>query len=149
MHKGLKQFDAGVHLKTAGTTWLEELIGLAAAGGDGLAIAQEIYAAAYGRRKELCTPYVSVIDIDPTELPTPEEVHAWDGEFFASALRHDPTCKTYNPSLRQLLHVAYRIAAELSDHFIEALERHAAVIAVGVTENLYRRHIRPLFLGIK
>ena len=25
--QGLKEFDAGVHVKTAGTTWLEELIG--------------------------------------------------------------------------------------------------------------------------
>ena len=33
----MTKFDAGVHLKTAGTTWLEELIGLAEAGGSGLA----------------------------------------------------------------------------------------------------------------
>ena len=32
MHKVIQQFNAGVHLKTAGTTWLEELIGLAEAG---------------------------------------------------------------------------------------------------------------------
>jgi hypothetical protein len=30
-------------LKTAGTTWLEEIIGLAEAGGEGLALAKEIY----------------------------------------------------------------------------------------------------------
>src|ERR1035441_2097459 len=29
IHVTMKKFDAGVHLKTAGTTWLEELIGLA------------------------------------------------------------------------------------------------------------------------
>ena len=44
MRRALKKFDAGLHLKTAGTTWLEELIGLAEAGGDGLEVAKEIYA---------------------------------------------------------------------------------------------------------
>ena len=43
-----------MHLKTAGTTWLEEVIGLAEAGGDGLAIAKEIYAQALDRIDELC-----------------------------------------------------------------------------------------------
>ncbi|HVY71028.1 MAG TPA: tagaturonate epimerase family protein, partial [Verrucomicrobiae bacterium] len=42
----LPKFKAGLHLKTAGTTWLEELIGLAEAGGAGLALAKEIYAEA-------------------------------------------------------------------------------------------------------
>ena len=50
MRRALKKFDAGVHIKTAGTTWLEELIGLAEAGGDGLEIAKEIYAYAHGPR---------------------------------------------------------------------------------------------------
>src|SRR6202142_1777832 len=54
MRRALKRFDAGLHLKTAGTTWLEELIGLAEAGGDGLAIAREIYAGAIGRVDEFC-----------------------------------------------------------------------------------------------
>ena len=59
MHKILRRHDAGVHLKTAGTTWLEELIGLATAGGDGLKIAQEIYSAALQRADELCAPVCS------------------------------------------------------------------------------------------
>jgi hypothetical protein len=32
IHSALKKCNAGVHLKTAGTTWLEEIIGLAEAG---------------------------------------------------------------------------------------------------------------------
>ena len=44
IHEAMKKFDAGVHLKTAGTTWLEELIGLAEAGGSGLEMAKEVYA---------------------------------------------------------------------------------------------------------
>src|SRR5207248_10049139 len=41
MRRALSRFDGGVHLKTAGTTWLEEVIGLAEAGGDGLRLAKE------------------------------------------------------------------------------------------------------------
>ena len=54
MRGALKKFDAGLHLKTAGTTWLEELIGLAAAGGDGLGIAKDVYSGAWRRFEELC-----------------------------------------------------------------------------------------------
>ena len=44
MRRALPQADAGVHLKTAGTTWLEEMIGLAEAGGEGLELAKQVYA---------------------------------------------------------------------------------------------------------
>ncbi|MGD0653079.1 MAG: tagaturonate epimerase family protein [Thermoguttaceae bacterium] len=147
MHRSLKKFDAGVHLKTAGTTWLEELIGLAAAGGDGLAIAKEIYTQALGRLDELCAPYASVVKINRSALPSPEIVGKWDGPAFAAALRHDQSCKAYNPNLRQLLHVGYKLAAEMGTRFTAALEKHAGVVAANVTENIYKRHIRPLFLG--
>ena len=135
-----------MHLKTAGTTWLEELIGLAMAGGDGLAIAKEIYREALGRFDELCGPYASVIDIDRSGLPPAEAVAAWDEEAFASALRHDPACRAYNPNVRQLLHVGYKVAAEMGSRYLDALEKHAAVVAQNVTENLFERHIRRVFL---
>ena len=64
IQQAIRKFDAGLHLKTAGTTWLEELIGLAESGPGGLAIAQEVYALAFDRFDELCAPYASVIDID-------------------------------------------------------------------------------------
>jgi hypothetical protein len=147
IHRTLKAFDAGVHIKTAGTTWLEELIGLALAGGDGLAIAQDVYTQALSRLDELCGPYATVIDIDKTKLPAPEQVRRWTGEQFAAALRHDRRCPQYNPSFRQLLHVGYKVAAEMSPRFTEALDKHEAIIAENVTANLYERHIRPLFLG--
>ncbi len=147
MHRALNRFNAGVHLKTAGTTWLEELIGLAAAGGDGLEIAKEIYKTALSRFDELCAPYASVIDIDPAALPAPETVDSWNGETFASALRHDQSCDAYNHNLRQLLHVGYKVAADMGEQFLDALEKHARVIAKNVTENILQRHIRPLFFG--
>ena len=122
IREALGKFDAGLHLKTAGTTWLEELIGLALAGGEGLAIAKEIYAKALARIDELCGPYATVIDIDRSKLPAPDAVAKWDGERFAAALRHNPSCPQYNPSFRQLLHVGYKIAAELGPRFTDALK---------------------------
>ncbi len=147
IHQALKEFDAGVHLKTAGTTWLEETIGLAAAGGDGLSIAKEIYLTALDHIDELCAPYAAVIDIDRAALPSADIVKSWDSAAFTSALRHDQSCKTYNPSLRQLIHVGYKVAAAMGKRFTDALEKHSAVIATGVTENICNRHVRPLFLG--
>ncbi len=146
INAALKKFDAGLHLKTAGTTWLEELIGLALADGEGLVIAREIYARALARMDELCGPYATVIDIDATKLPAPEQVAKWDGERFAATLRHDPADSRYNPSFRQLLHVGYKVAAEMGPRFLNALQEYEPTIAENVTANLYDRHIRPLFL---
>ncbi|HLI77400.1 MAG TPA: tagaturonate epimerase family protein, partial [Acidobacteriaceae bacterium] len=120
--EGLAEFDAGVHLKTAGTTWLEELIGLAEAGGPGLALAKEIYAEAYAHADELCAPYATVIDIDAGKLPMPEEVNAWSSERYVGALRHNESDPSYNPNLRQLLHVGFKVAAKMGPRYLEALE---------------------------
>ena len=147
VHRSIKQFDAGVHLKTAGTTWLEELIGLAEAGGEGLALAKEIYAEAYAHREELCAPYATVIDIDPAKLPAPDEVRGWSSEQYTSALRHVQSNPTYNSSLRQLLHVGFKVAAKMGQRYLKLLEANETVIAKNVTENLYNRHIAPVFLG--
>jgi hypothetical protein len=147
IHSAMKKFDAGVHLKTAGTTWLEELIGLAEAGGEGLALAKEIYAEAYARREELCAPYATVIDIDPARLPSPDKVRGWTSEQYTSALRHVRGAAAYNSSLRQLLHVGFKVAAKMGRRYLDLLEANETVIAKNVTENLYDRHIAPVFLG--
>lgn len=146
--KTLKQFDAGLHLKTAGTTWLEELIGLAMADGDGLALAKDIYAKAVSRIDELCAPYATVIDINRDKLPAPDVVDKWDTNAFASALRHDQSCDKYDLNFRQLLHVAYKIPAEMGQRYFDALNKYADIIAQNVTENIYDRHIKPLFIDI-
>ena len=144
--KALKKFDAGLHIKTAGTTWLEELIGLAMAAPDGLSIAKEVYAGALSRMEELCGPYETVIDIDRAKLPTVQEVDKWDGERFASVLRHEQSCEQYNLNFRQLLHVAYKVAAEMGTRFSDALDKYEDIIAQNVTDNIYERHIKPLFI---
>jgi len=145
IRRALEDHGAGLHLKTAGTTWLEELIGLAEAGGNGLAIATECYAAAYQRLDELCRPYVTVIEIDPAALPAPQAVARWSGREFAQAVRHDSGCPQYNAHMRQLLHVAYKVAAEMGSRFTDALSAEEALITEAVTRNLYERHLVPVF----
>ncbi len=148
MHGAMRRFDAGLHLKTAGTTWLEEVIGLAEAGGKGLLVAKEVYARSFGRFDELCAPYLRVIRIDRTNLPSPAEAGSWTAGEFASALRHAPSSPRYNPDVRQLVHVGYKIAAEMGEDFLRLLRRHAGSVGENVTHNIYRRHIGPLFAGM-
>jgi len=144
----IKKYDKGIHVKTAGTTWLEEVIGLAEAGGEGLEIAKKIYASAYERRDEVIVPYATVIDINFANLPTPEEVNNRSGKKFAESLRHIQSNPNYNPDFRQLIHVAFKIAADLGNVYTDALEKYADIIGKQVTENLWERHIKLLF-GIK
>lgn len=145
IHECMRKFRTGVHLKT--TTWVDELIGLAEAGGSALAMAKEIYAEAYSHRAELCAPYVTVTDIREDQLPAPMEVARWTSEQFTSALRHNPADPAYNPSFRQLLHVGYKVAAKMGTRYLDMVQAHEEVIARNVTENLYNRHIVPVFLG--
>ena len=143
----MRKFDTGVHLKTAGTTWLEELIGLAEAGGSGLEIAKEVYREAYAHSSELRAPYATVIDIDDARLPKPGEVDGWTSKQFTGALRHEQSDAAYNPSFRQLLHVGFKVAAKMGDRYLQALETNESTVARNVTTNLFERHIRPVFLG--
>jgi len=146
IRRSVRRAGAGVHVKTAGTTWLEELIGLAEAGGEGLAIAKEIYGEAYGHAQELCAPYASVIDIDTARLPLPATVAGWTSEQYTGALRHDQKNPLFNPHFRQLLHVGFKIAAKMGDRYLNQLQACESSIARNVTENLFDRHIEPIFL---
>jgi hypothetical protein len=147
MREALQKFEAGVHLKTAGTTWLEELIGLAEAGGEGLGLAKDVYAHAYEERDALCAPYAAVISIDVKKLPLPETVNHWGSEQYQNALRHVQTNPEFNSDLRQLLHVGFKVAAKLGPKYVGFLEQFAPTIGKNVTENLYDRHIKPVFVG--
>ena len=100
-----------------------------------------MYAAALSRYDELAAPYASVIDIDPDELPSVETVNNWSSSDYVNALRHDPSCSDYNSSFRQLLHVAYKVAYELGDEYLAALDQHRETVARNVTENLLKRHL--------
>ena len=98
-----------------------------------------------GRFDELCAPYASVVDIDRDALPAPEVVARWDGA-------SPPRCVTMphaglQSNLRQLLHVGYKIAAEMGELFTApgtALQRDCRQRDPAI---YIERHIRPLFLG--
>lgn len=140
-----RQHGAGLHVKTAGTTWLEEVIGLAESGGDGLRVAKAIYAGAHEKFDDLTAPYATVIDIDRAQLPAPAEVADWSSDQFVNALRHDQSCADYNPHLRQLVHVGFKVAAKMGDEFTDALKANAETVHRNVKNNLLERHIIPIF----
>ncbi len=141
----LKSRGVGVHLKTAGTTWLEEVVGLAAAGGEGLQVAKEIYVRARPRLEELCAPYATVIDIRTERLPRISDVEAWEAERYVRELRHVQGDRFFNPDFRQFIHVAFKVAAELGSRYQDALTANEAVVSRHVTENIYERHLLPIF----
>lgn len=141
----IKKYDKGLHVKTAGTTWLEEVIGLAVAGGEALDLAKQIYANSFNRSEELCAPYADVIEIDNSQLPSVEEVSSWSSEKFANTLRHIPGHPDYNPNFRQLIHVAYKVASEMGETYTGMLEKYADIIGGCVEENIYERHLKRLF----
>jgi len=146
MKHAIRKHNAGLHVKTAGTTWLEEIIGLACAGGEGLAIAKDVCRSALGRLDELKGPYTSVIDIVQGRLPSPDEVDTWTGEEYAAALRHNASCLEYNPDLRQLLHIGYKVAAEMGQRYTDGLNAFEDTVAHNVFDNFLKNHLVPLFL---
>jgi hypothetical protein len=143
----IRRTGAGVHVKTAGTTWLEELIGLAEAGGEGLALSKEIYAKALENVDALCEPYASVIDIDSAKLPSAEQVNGWTGDQYSNALRHVQEHPEFNQHFRQLLHIAFKLAAKEGARYTDLLKANAEVVGKNVTENLYDRHFKRLFVA--
>jgi hypothetical protein len=145
MNRLIKKHDTGLHIKTAGTTWLEEAIGLAESEGKGLEIAKKIYTQALDRFEELTAPYASVIDINYDTLPSAEDVSKWSGSKFVNTLKHVQSNPDYNPEIRQLIHCGYKVAAELGKEFTDALVEFEPIIEKNVTQNLFERHILPIF----
>ncbi|MCY1723342.1 tagaturonate epimerase family protein [Prolixibacteraceae bacterium Z1-6] len=145
MARIIKKYDKGIHVKTAGTTWLEEVIGLAISGDEGLVVAKEIYTKALARKEELCGPYADVIDIDDAQLPSADDVAEWTGEKFGNTLRHNPGHPDYNMNFRQLIHVGYKVASEMGDTYTNLLKKYADVVGGCVEENIYERHLKRLF----
>lgn len=140
----IRKHNSGIHIKTAGTTWLEEIAGLAISDGEGLDLAKEVYSKAYQKMDELTAPYASVIDIQLKNLPLPEVVATWTGEQFRNAIVHDQSCPDFNPDLRQLIHVGYKVAAQKGDDYYNALKKFESNIEKQVFENIFERHIKRL-----
>lgn len=141
----IKKHDKGIHLKTAGTTWIEEVIGLAESNGEALDFVKEIYFKSLEKIDELCAPYSDVIDIKISSLPSRSEVLKWDSKKFAGSIRHIPGNKDYNDNMRQLIHVAYKLAALKMDHYYQLLDANEEIVSQCVYENIYNRHICRLF----
>jgi len=142
----IRKHGAGLHLKTAGTTWLEEIAAVASSGEEGRLLAAGIYADALTRYDEVTAPYATVLHIDRSLLPPASEVSSWDAARLARAIIHDPTSPDFNPHVRQLFHVSFKLAAEAGDRFTDLLGMHREKIGKVVTGNLWERHIKPLFL---
>jgi hypothetical protein len=151
LYKGIGEIvrreKAGLHLKTAGTTWLEEIVGLAEAGGEGLAMAKEVYRRSYEAIDEMEAPYTAVIDIDHSRLPTPDAVDKWESPALVAALRHVESDPRYNPSMRQLVHIGFAVVKKIGDRYYDVLARNEASVSRNVTMNLWERHLMPLFMG--
>ncbi len=141
----IKKHDAGLHVKTAGTTWLEEAIGLAKVGGEGLEFMKSVYEEAYKNYDELVSKYVNVLDVNKHNLPTPEEVREWSSEYFVQSLTHNTEAPLFNRDFRQLMHTSYKIAAEKKGKLESLLKLNSEVIGDLVFNNIYTRHITPLF----
>ena len=146
IREAIDRHHAGIHVKTAGTTWLQELIGLAEAGGSSLELVKDIYARVFARFEELCAPYSTVIDIDRSLLPSPDQFRLLSGGDVAQSIRHDAACPRYDQNIRQLLHVGFKVAAELGETYLQALRKHSEIVGEQVSSNLFEKHITPLFL---
>ena len=77
--------------------------------------------------------------------PTVEEVNQWSSEKYADTLRHIPGHADYNPNFRQLIHVAYQVAAEMGEEYTNLLVKYQDIIGECVEENIYDRHLKRLF----
>ncbi|MFZ4777933.1 MAG: tagaturonate epimerase family protein, partial [Terrimicrobiaceae bacterium] len=136
IRKLIARHGAGLHLKTAGTTWLEEVIGLAESGGEGLAIAKDIYAAALPQAEELIQPYAPVVDIEVARLPSIDTVRSWTSRDYVSALNHDASCPEYDRQFRQFIHVAFKVAAAMGVRYTDALKSNREIVGRRVRDNL-------------
>ncbi len=99
------------------------------------------------RFEELTGPYTSVLSIDKSKLPSAQDVNYWTSKQFSSALTHDQSCMDYNTSFRQLIHVGYKIAAELGEKYFAALDANRSTIENNVKYNLLERHLKLLFIN--
>ena len=43
------------------------------------------------------------------------------------------------------MYVSFEIAAKLGSTYLEALAAHETIISRNVTDNLFRRHLQPIF----
>ena len=146
INRALAKHGAGLHLKTAGTTWLEEVIGVALSGPGGLAVAKKIYlhGAARASTSSASPTRPSSRSIAPSCRP-PAAIDRWSADDLVSRLRHDQSNPAYDRHLRQFVHVAFRVAAEMGAEWTGALEAAREVAGRCVTgKSLRPSHSSPV-----
>jgi hypothetical protein len=94
---------------------------------------------------ELCAPYADVIDIKISFLPSKQEVSQWNSARFSDSLKHIPGNSDYNPNMRQLVHVAYKLAALQMKDYFRLLDKNEQIVSKCVYENIFNRHLCRLF----
>ena len=80
-------------------------------------------------------------------MGVPEAVDDWRGDQYANALRHVQEHPEFNQHFRQLLHIAFKLAAKEGARYTDLLKVNAKVVGKNVTENLYDRHFKRLFVA--
>jgi tagaturonate epimerase len=69
-------------------------------------------------------------------LPSKSEVSKWNSKKFTDSIRHVPVNPDYNPNMRQLIHVAYKLAALKMDEDYRLLESNEKTMSECVYENI-------------
>ena len=87
-----------------------------------------------------------LIDIDINQLPSSENVNDWSGDKYANTLRHVQDHSEFNQHFRQLLHIAFKLAAKEGVRYTNLLKSNAEIVGKNVTENLYDRHFKRIFI---
>ncbi|MEM6821608.1 MAG: tagaturonate epimerase family protein [Verrucomicrobiota bacterium] len=141
----LKKHQAGLHTKTAGTTWLEEVIGLAEAGDESLEFVKTLYGQALEQLDSLTAPYAPVLNIQKDALPSMDEAQKWTSESVIRLVAHNPDEPLFNLSLRQLFHVSFKLAAQSGDDYLKLVEQNAVTVGNRVYQNLLEKHILPIY----
>ena len=96
INRALAKHGAGLHLKTAGTNWLEEVIGVALSGPGGLAVAKKIYLTALPRFDELVQAVRHRRGDRPRQAADPRDRRPLDRR----RLRGTPAPRPVEPRLR-------------------------------------------------
>jgi predicted metal-binding protein len=65
----------------------------------------------------------------------------------AECPRHIPTHPEFNPHIRQLLRVSFKLAAKAGNRYLDLPKANKEIVARHVTENIYSRHVKPLLVG--
>ena len=98
--------------------------------------------------------YPVIMEMEKSEpIPENEIIRDKDGKPIGDTFRKVRKDETLNsmkaiwakPKEEKLLHVGYKIAAQMGPRFTDALRRYETTIAGHVTENIYQRHIQAIF----